>query len=455
MGVAWIFPPSKKAYSYAHLFTPVTQERKEPFMLKRRPLAPLLLLPLLLAACSGSDEQQGGPPPLPVTVAAPMVKEITEWEDFVGRFEAVDSVEVRPRASGYLTRAHFTEGQYVTKGQLLFTIDARPTQAVLDQATAQVARAQAALVNARTEMARSESLAKSDAASQEEVEQRRAALRAAQADVAAAQATVRAAQLNVGFTRVTAPISGRVSQRLVDAGNAVAADQTVLTTIVSTSPIHFTFQGSEASLLNYERRGDKLQGAPVRIRLQGQEDYTHNGRIDFVDNALTSGSGTITVRAVVQNPGGKLMPGLFGQLQLAASPASPQIVVPETAIVTDATRRLVYVVGKDGVVQPRPVELGKLVGGLRVIRAGVTKDEQIIINGLQRVRPGQKAEIKQGKFDDEGRVIDPKQPAGPAGPAGAAAPAGADKAAPKAEPKAAPKGDEAAADAAPAKGAAQ
>jgi multidrug efflux system membrane fusion protein len=415
-------------------------------MLKRRPLAPLLLLPLLLAACSGSDDQQGGPPPLPVTVAAPMVKEVTEWEDFVGRFEAVDSVEVRPRASGYLTRAHFTEGQFVTKGQLLFTIDARPTQAVLDQATAQVARAQAGLTNARTELARSETLAKSQAASTEEVEQRRAALRAAQADVAAAQASVRAAQLNVGFTRVTAPISGRVSQRLVDAGNAVAADQTVLTTIVSISPIHFTFQGSEASLLNYERRGDKLLGAPVRIRLQGEDDYGHNGRIDFVDNALTSGSGTITVRAVVQNPGGKLMPGLFGQLQLAASPASAQMLVPETAIVTDATRRLVYVVGKDGVVQPRPVELGKLHGGLRVIRSGITKDEKIIINGLQRAQPGQKAEVQQGKFDDDGRVIDPKQPAGPAGAA---------KAAPQAAPKAAPKGDEAAADAAPAKGAAK
>lgn len=415
----------------------VRQKRKDTFMLKRRPLAPMLLLPLLLAACSGSGEQQG-PPSLPVTVSAPMVKDITEWDNFVGRFEAVNSVEVRPRASGYLTQAHFAEGQYVTKGQLLFTIDARPTQAVLDQARAQVARAEAALVNARTELARSENLAKSDAASQEEVEQRRAAYRAAQADLAATQASVRAAQLNVGFTRVTAPISGRVSQRLVDAGNAVAADQTVLTTIVSTNPIHFSFQGSEASLLNYERRGDKLMGAPVRIRLQGDDDYRHTGKIDFIDNALTSGSGTITVRAVVQNPGGKLMPGLFGQLQLAAAPAAPQIVVPETAIVTDAARRLVYVVGKDGVVQPRPVELGILVDGLRVIRSGLDAKEQVVINGLQRVRPGQKTEVQQGKFDDQGRVIDPKKPA--------AAPANAGASAPAAKP---------AAEAAPAKGAAQ
>lgn len=390
-------------------------------MLKRLSLAPALFLSLLLAACSGKDE--GGPPPaLPVTVAHPVMREVTQWDNFVGRFEAVNSVEVRPRASGYLTRHHFTDGQYVKQGQLLFTIDARPTQAVLDQARAQLARAEAALVNARTELARSETLAKSDAASKEEVEQRRAALRAAQADVAAGQASVRAAQLNVGFTNVTAPISGRISQRLVDVGNSVAADQTVLTTIVSTNPIHFTFQGSEASFLEYERQGDKLLGADVRIKLQGSDDYTVNGRIDFVDNALSGGGGTITVRALVQNPNGNLRPGMFGQLQLAASGARSTLLVPASAIVTDATRRLVYVVGKDGVVQPRPVELGTVVGGLRVIRAGITEQDRIIINGLQRAQPGQPAKAQLARFDDEGNVIAPKQPQGGAGKA---APAGA------------------------------
>lgn len=396
-------------------------------MLKRLSLAPALFLSFTLSACSGGDDGQAAPPALPVIVSAPIVRDVTQWDDFVGRFEAVESVEVRPRASGYLTRAHFSEGQFVRKGQLLYTIDARPTQAVLDQAKAQVARAQAGLVNARTELARSETLAKSQAASQEEVEQRRAALRAAEADVAAARASTRAAQLNVGFTNVTAPISGRVSQRLVDAGNAVAADQTVLTTIVSISPIHFTFQGSEASLLNYERRGEKLMGAPVRIRLQGETEYIHNGRIDFVDNVLTSGSGTITVRAVVQNPGGKLMPGLFGQLQLAAAAAKPEMLIPATAIVTDASRRLVYVVGQDGVVQPRPVELGTLVGGLRVVRSGITNKDKIIINGLQRVRPGQKAVAQPGRFGDDGQVIAPQQQGKPAGAAGAAPAKGAAK----------------------------
>lgn len=379
--------------------------------MKTHPLfAPALFVFLFLAACSGGQEQ-GGPPALPVTVAQPLVREVTEWDDFVGRFEAVDSVEVRPRASGYLQRAHFTDGQYVRAGQLLFTIDARPSQAALDQARAQLARAQATLVNARTELARSETLAASQAASQEEVEQRRAAVRAGEADAAAARAAIRAADLNVGFTRVTAPISGQVSQRLVDPGNSVTADQTILTTIVSTSPMHFSFQGSEASLLDYERRGDALQGSPVRIRLQGETDYTRNGRIDFVDNALANGSGTITVRAVVQNPDGKLRPGLFGHLQLAASAPRPAVMLPDTAIVTDGARRVVYVIGPKDVVQARPVELGPVVGGLRVIRSGLTAKDRVIVNGIQRAMPGQPAKIETGRIADDGKVIAAKAPA--------------------------------------------
>lgn len=389
-------------------------------MTLRSPLAPMLFLSLMLTACSGGGDAQGGPPALPVTVVTPLLREVTEWDDYVGRFEAVDSVDVRPRASGYLQRSHFTDGQYVRQGQLLFTIDARPSQARLDQARAQLARAQATLVNARTELARSETLAKSQAASQEEVEQRRAAVRAGEADVAAGQAAVRASQLDVGFTRVVAPISGRVSQRLVDPGNSVTADQTVLTTIVSTSPMHFSFQGSEASLLNYERRGDTLQNAPVRIRLQGESAYSHNGRIDFVDNALSNGSGTITVRAVVQNPDGKLRPGLFGQLQLAASAPRQALMLPATAIVTDGPRRIVYVMGQKDVVQARPVELGQTVGGLRVIRSGITANDRVIVNGIQRAMPGKPAKAEQGRIGNDGKVIMPKgaQGAGQARKAG-------------------------------------
>ena len=386
-------------------------------MTLRFPLALSILLSLTLAACSGGDDAQGGPPQLPVTAAAPLVREVTEWDDYVGRFEAVDSVEVRPRASGYLQRAHFTDGQYVRAGQLLFTIDARPSQAALDQARAQAARAQATLANARTELARSTTLAASQAASQDEVEQRRAAVRTGEADVAAANAAIRAASLNVGFTRVVAPISGRVSQRLVDPGNSVTADQTILTTIVSTSPIHFSFQGSEASLLDYERRGDTLQNAPVRIKLQGADDYAINGRIDFVDNALSTGSGTITVRAVVQNPDGKLRPGLFGQLQLAASAPRPAFLLPDTAIVTDGARRVVYVIGPKDVVQARPVTLGPVVDGLRVIKTGVTAKNRIIVGGLQRARPGQPAKVQAGTIAADGKVLTAK--AAPAAKGGA------------------------------------
>lgn len=387
-------------------------------MMKRQALAPLLFLSLVLAGCSGGDDAQGGPPALPVTVAKPLVREVTEWDDYVGRFEAVDSVEVRPRASGYLQRSHFTDGQYVRAGQLLFTIDARPSQATLDQARAQLARSQATLANARTELARSETLAKSQAASLEEVESRRAAVRTGEADVAAARAAIRGSELNVGFTRVTAPISGRVSQRLVDPGNSVTADQTVLTTIVSTNPLHFTFQGSESSLLDYERQGDELEGSPVRIRLQGETDYTRTGRIDFVDNALSSGSGTIAVRAVVQNPDGKLRPGLFGQLQLAASAARPAMMLPDTAIVTDGARRVVYVIGKKDVVQVRPVQLGPVVGGLRVIRSGITAQDRIIVNGLQRAMPGKPAKVEAGTIAADGKVLTPKGAAPAAKPKG-------------------------------------
>ncbi|QNO29421.1 efflux RND transporter periplasmic adaptor subunit [Sphingopyxis sp. OPL5] len=386
-------------------------------MTLRFPIALSILLSLTLAACSGADDAQGGPPQLPVTAAAPLVRDVTEWDDYVGRFEAVDSVEVRPRASGYLQRAHFTDGQYVRAGQLLFTIDARPSQAALDQARAQLARAQATLANARTELARSTTLAASQAASQEEVEQRRSAVRTGEADVAAANAAIRASALNVGFTRVTAPISGRVSQRLVDPGNSVIADQTILTTIVSTSPIHFSFQGSEASLLDYERRGDTLQNAPVRIKLQGADDYAINGRIDFVDNALSNGSGTIAVRAVVQNPDGKLRPGLFGQLQLAASAPRPAFLLPDTAIVTDGARRVVYVIGPKDVVQARPVTLGPVVDGLRVIKTGVTAKDRIIVGGLQRARPGQPAKVQAGTIAADGKVLTAK--AAPAAKGGA------------------------------------
>ena len=396
-----------------------------------RGLLPFLLAATLAACGADAQEQAAAPPAMPVTVATPAVQEVVDWDDFVGRFEAVQSVEVKPRATGYLQAVHFQDGQFVRAGQLLFTIDARPTQAALAQAQAQLARAQATLANARTELARSRALAAQQAASTEEVEQRQAGVRTGEADVAAANAAIRAQQLNVGFTRVTAPISGQISQRLVDAGNSVTADQTVLTTIVSTNPLHFTFEGSEGLLLKYQRQaGGTRAGTPVRIRLQDETTYVHAGVLDFVDPVVNSSAGTVRARAVVANTGGFLKPGMFGHMRLAASQRYRALLVPDTAVVTDAARRVLYVVDRAGTVIARPVELGPLVGNLRVIRSGLAPNERVIINGLQRARPGQKVQPKLGRIQASGgpepapapSSVAPASIATPVG--GAAAPAG-------------------------------
>lgn len=365
------------------------------------------LLLAALAACSGAEGQQGPPPPPAVTVAAPLVQEVVDWDDYVGRFEAIQSVEVKPRVSGYLQGVHFRDGEYVRAGQLLFTIDPRPAQAQLDQARAQLARAQASLANARTELARSRTLAASQAASTEEVEGRQAAVRAGEAEVAAARAALRAQSLNLGFTRILAPISGRISQRQLDPGNAVTADQTVLTTIVSTDPLHFAFDGSEALLLRYQRQNGGRVGSPVRIRLQDEATYARPGRLDFVDNAIDPAAGTIQARAVVPNPDGFLRPGMMGRLRLSATAPYRAMLVPDSAIVTDGMRRLVHVVDREGNVTGRPVVLGPLVGSLRVIRSGVSPSDQIVIDGVQRILPGQKVAPRRGRITPPAAIEPP------------------------------------------------
>lgn len=356
-----------------------------------------LLSAALLAGCSGGPPE--APPAPAVTVAAPLVRDVRDWDDYVGRFEAVQSVDVRPRVTGYLQRVHFTDGQFVRAGQPLFTIDARPSEAALAQARAQLARAEALLANARTELARSQTLAASRAASQEEVEQRQAAVRAGVAEVNAARANVRAQQLDVGFTTVRAPIAGRISERLVDVGNSVTADQTVLTRIVSVNPIHFAFEGSEALLLKYQRQNSSGTGSPVRVKLQDETTYAHAGRIDFIDPTIDPGSGTVRGRAVLPNADGFLKPGMVGRLQLAGSQAYKALLVPDLAIVTDASRRLVYTVDGEGTVAAKAVELGPLIGELRVIRSGLTAKDRVIIGGVQRARPGQKVQPKNGKIE--------------------------------------------------------
>ena len=369
----------------------------------------LILLGLSAVACAKKAPPPAGP--ATVTVSQPLQKDVTDWDDFLGRFEAVDSVDIRPRVSGYLTEIGFKDGEVVKKGQTLFVIDPRPYQAVLDQAKAQTQRAEASLTNARTLLERGKTLLNARAISQEELDNRQATALQATADLAAAQANERNAALNVGFTRVIAPLSGRVSDRRVAVGNLVAADTTVLTTLVSLDPIRFTFDGSEALYLKYQRdnrigtrRSSRDASNPVLIRLQDETDYRWKGRMDFVDNALSAGTGTIRGRAVVDNPGNFLTPGMFGHLRLLGSAPYKALLVPDKAVQTDQTIQVVYVLGSDGVVHQQQIQPGPVVGGLRVIKSGLKPTDVVVIDGLTRVKPGDKAKAVQGE-------IKPKPPA--------------------------------------------
>jgi RND family efflux transporter MFP subunit len=363
-------------------------------------VAASVLMTVALYGCSQSTEAQAPPAPA-VTVAVPLVQVVQDWDEFTGRFQATRSVEVRARVGGYITGVHFSDGEYVRRGQLLFTLDARPAQAALASARAQLAQAQAQLTLSRSELERSETLLESQAVSQAEVDTRRGALQTAEAAIAAANANVRARQLDVEFTRVTAPISGRVSDRRVDAGNLVAGGSSggdVLTTVVSSTPIHFVFDASEAVLLKYQRQA-RAGSAPIQVRLQDESTFSRSGTLDFTDNAIDTASGVVRLRAVIPNADGFLKPGMFGQARLAGTGTYTAMLVPDAAIGTDQARRIVYVVAADGSVSPRPVQLGPLVDGLRVVRSGLERTDRVIINGVQRIQqPGMKVKATNGQI---------------------------------------------------------
>lgn len=349
---------------------------------------------LALAAC-GKGASPPPPPPPQVTTALPLEREVVDWDEYVGRFEAVQDVELRPRVSGTIDRVLFTDGQYVRAGQALFTIDPRPYLAVLAQAQAQVAKAQATLANGRSELARAGILLKAEAFSKEEFETRSAAVRTAQADLAAAQANVSTARLNLGFATVRAPISGRVSDRRVSKGNFATEAQTVLTRVVSTDPIWFSFEGAESFYLKYlrqdrkgERGSSRTTPNPVEVQLADETSYRWRGRMEFVDNAIDPNSGTIRAHAVIANPDGFLTPGLFGRARLLGSGSYRAMLIPDEAITTDQTRKLIYVVGRDGKAAPRPVETGPQVDGLRVVRSGLAPTEHVVIEGITTLQPG-------------------------------------------------------------------
>ena len=367
-----------------------------------------------------APEPQAAAAPPAVTVAQPLQREITEWDEFVGRFEASRSVEVRPQVSGQITQVHFTDGQFVQKGAPLFTIDPRTYRAALAEAQAEAARAESALALAQDNLARAQRLVSDDAIAETEIDRLQAEVRNYAATLAAARARVSSRSLDLGFTTVRAPISGRISDRRIDAGNLVSGGggsaATLLTTINAVDPVYFEFTGSEALFLKARREGlDK--GTPVEIQLQDEADYRWHGTLDFTDNGLDSQSGTIRARAVVRNGEGFLAPGLFGRMRLATGGKRQALLVPDTAVATDQTRKLLMVVEKDGTVASRMVELGPLVGQLRVIESGLEPSDRVIIEGLQMAMPGQPVSVKDGTIalsasaEDTAREVPSSPPA--------------------------------------------
>jgi membrane fusion protein, multidrug efflux system len=351
---------------------------------------------------------QGGPAAMPVSVAAPIAKRVTQWDEFSGRFEAVASVEVRARVSGFIEELHFKDGQLVKVGDPLFTIDKRPYEIAVDSAKADVARNKAQVGLAELQVQRGASLISSKTITEQENDQRKANLEVAKAQLKAAEAAQRSAELNLDWTDVRAPIAGRISDRKVDAGNLIQGGQqgaTLLAAIVTLDPIRFVFDVSESDYLRYTRLF--LSGAlassretnPVRIRLADETDWTRTGKVDFVDNAFAPRSGTIRTRALVDNKNQLLAPGIFGRVQLFGGEYDA-LLIPDSAIISDQSRKIVFTLGEDNVVKAKPVTLGPIVDGLRVVRDGLAASDQVVLDGLANpmVRPGAKVVPQKGEI---------------------------------------------------------
>jgi RND family efflux transporter MFP subunit len=371
------------------------------------PRALLCVLPglcILLTACP--QQQASAPPPPPkVTVSQPITREVVEWDEFTGRLEAVESVDIRARVSGYLQSVHFTDGAVVKKGGLLFVIDPRPYQAELNRSKAALEQAIAQYERAQKDLARVRQLVKWRAVSQEEVDTRAAEQRQAEEAVKAARAAVEAEQLNVEFTQVKAPISGRISREFVTVGNLInggSADSTLLTRIVSLDPIYCYFDVDERSYLKYSRlwqngthAASRTAKITVDLGLADETGFPHHGHLDFIDNRLDPNTGTMTGRAIFPNADQTLIPGLFARLRLPGSQQYEALLLPDEAIGTDQTQRFAFVVNDQHTVEYRKVELGPMIDGLRVIRSGLKPEEWVIVNGVQRVRSGSQVDPQQ------------------------------------------------------------
>ena len=365
--------------------------------------AAVALLAPALAACGQSPQQAGGAPPPPtVTVAKPIERGVTDQDEYVGRFVAIDSVEVRARVSGYLDQIHFRDGQTVKQGDLLFTIDKRPFQNTVAQAQGTLAQAKANLSFTEADLERAKQLVRDRTITEQTFDQRTQAFRAASASVAANEAAVRQAQLDLEFTELRAPVAGRIGDRRVSPGNLVAGGTagttTLLAMIVSLDPIRFEFTMDEASYLRYERfsgSGKEMTGRDggvlVGLKLLDEKNFDRNGYMDFVDNAIDRSSGTIRGRAVFSNPKDVLTPGMFGRIRVPGSPTYNALLLPDSAIGTEQVRKYVLVVGADNTAVQKYVTLGSLTDdNLRVIKDGISAGDRVVVNGLMRARPGQK-----------------------------------------------------------------
>jgi multidrug efflux system membrane fusion protein len=377
-------------------------------MTRLLPFSAVLLAAFALAGCDNKPAANAGAELPVVTVSRPLEKRITEWDEYTGRFVAVKTVEIRARVSGFIDSIHFQDGQIVKQGDLLFKIDARPYRFAVDQAKADVERARSKYEIATLDLERATPLLRSQSVTEREFETRRATQREASGAVGAAEALVKQAELNLEWTEVRAPIDGRISDRRVDAGNLITGGQTgatLLTSIVSIDPIHFAFDGSEADFLRYvrlARTGARPSSRdvqnPVAVRLADEPDYKHFGRMDFVDNVLSTRTGSIRGRAIFENKDGLLTPGFFGRLRLFGG-QHDALLLPDAAIASDQANRIVFVVADDGTVAIKRVELGPIVDGLRVIRTGLAPIDRVIIEGLARARPGQKVKPEDGKIE--------------------------------------------------------
>lgn len=403
--------------------------------MRNRPIAFASLIPLAAAAaaavltlsgCSRDQAAERATPPAtpPVPVARVISRAITDSEAFTGRLEAVDHVNVRPRVTGYISSVNFTDGGMVKKGQVLFVIDPRPYEATYQRATAQLDQARSQLALARSEQARAVKLLAAHAISREEFDTRSANATQAAADVEATKAALDDAALNLSFTRVTAPITGRVSRAIVTAGNLVTSGQTLLTTVVSLDPIYVTFDADEQAYLKFEKyaRIDGLLaskqratgaastrhqagglGNPVYVGLEDENGYPHQGHLIFMDNSLDPGTGTIRARALLANPDGTFVPGLFARVKLMGNDRYNAVLVNDSAIGTDQTVRYVLLVDRTDHVEYRPVDLGPVVDGLRVVRSGLNAGDTIVVDGLMRVHPGMQVTprlVAMGNRDD-------------------------------------------------------